>query len=202
MDTIIGFFQSLAISSDAQYALFLLTTGATVFLFALGDLLPGARGHGSRAPAPERDGVGTRGRAASSPHASCRSSSRSAATSCRRRAASAGRWSSGSCTPACARQTPCPSSTRSRPVSRSPSCWRCWWAQPGCRNGRHRKSSSSRCSRPSSALMLPNYVLDHMVERRQKRLRDALPGCARPSRRLRRGRARIDGRDPARVATS
>jgi tight adherence protein C len=36
MDTIIGFFQSLAISSDAQYALFLLTTGATVFLFALG----------------------------------------------------------------------------------------------------------------------------------------------------------------------
>ncbi|MGH8241732.1 MAG: type II secretion system F family protein [Steroidobacteraceae bacterium] len=36
MDTIITFFQSLSVSSDAQYALFLVTTGATVFLLALG----------------------------------------------------------------------------------------------------------------------------------------------------------------------
>jgi tight adherence protein C len=36
MDTLLAFFQSLAISSDAQYVLFLLTTGATVFLLALG----------------------------------------------------------------------------------------------------------------------------------------------------------------------
>jgi tight adherence protein C len=36
MDTIFGFFQSLAIGSDAQSLLFVLTTGATVFLFALG----------------------------------------------------------------------------------------------------------------------------------------------------------------------
>ena len=36
MDTILGFFQSLAVSANAQSALFVLTTGATVFLFALG----------------------------------------------------------------------------------------------------------------------------------------------------------------------
>jgi tight adherence protein C len=36
MDTIFDFFHSLAIGSDAQSALFVLTTGATVFLFALG----------------------------------------------------------------------------------------------------------------------------------------------------------------------
>lgn len=36
MDTILGFFQSLTVGTNAQYALFLLTTGATVFLFALG----------------------------------------------------------------------------------------------------------------------------------------------------------------------
>ena len=36
MDTILGFFQSLAISGSAQYALFVLATGTTVFLFALG----------------------------------------------------------------------------------------------------------------------------------------------------------------------
>jgi tight adherence protein C len=36
MDTLFAFFQSLAIGSDAQSALFVLTTGATVFLFALG----------------------------------------------------------------------------------------------------------------------------------------------------------------------
>lgn len=36
MDTLLAFFQSLAISSDAQHVLFLLTTGATVFLLALG----------------------------------------------------------------------------------------------------------------------------------------------------------------------
>ena len=36
MDTILGFFQSLSVSSDTQHAFFLLATGATVFLFALG----------------------------------------------------------------------------------------------------------------------------------------------------------------------
>ena len=36
MDTIFAFFQSLTAGSDAQSALFVLTTGATVFLFALG----------------------------------------------------------------------------------------------------------------------------------------------------------------------
>lgn len=36
MDTILSFFQSLRVSADTQYALFLLATGATVFLFALG----------------------------------------------------------------------------------------------------------------------------------------------------------------------
>ncbi len=36
MDTILSFFQSLTVSSNAQYALFVLATGATVFLFALG----------------------------------------------------------------------------------------------------------------------------------------------------------------------
>lgn len=36
MDTILGFFQSMTAGTSAQYALFLLTTGATVFLFALG----------------------------------------------------------------------------------------------------------------------------------------------------------------------
>lgn len=36
MDTILGFFQSLAVSANAQSALFVLTTGVTVFLFALG----------------------------------------------------------------------------------------------------------------------------------------------------------------------
>jgi tight adherence protein C len=36
MDTIIAFFKSLAVSSDTQSTLFVLTTGATVFLFALG----------------------------------------------------------------------------------------------------------------------------------------------------------------------
>jgi len=36
METILNFFQSLAISGSTQYALFVLATGATVFLFALG----------------------------------------------------------------------------------------------------------------------------------------------------------------------
>jgi tight adherence protein C len=36
MDTILSFFKSLSVSSDTQYALFVLATGATVFLFALG----------------------------------------------------------------------------------------------------------------------------------------------------------------------
>lgn len=36
MDTLITFFKSLAFSSDTQHTLFLLTTGATVFLLALG----------------------------------------------------------------------------------------------------------------------------------------------------------------------
>lgn len=36
MDSILSFFQSLSVGADAQYALFLLATGATVFLFALG----------------------------------------------------------------------------------------------------------------------------------------------------------------------
>lgn len=36
METILKFFQSLAISGSTQYALFVLATGATVFLFALG----------------------------------------------------------------------------------------------------------------------------------------------------------------------
>jgi tight adherence protein C len=36
MDSIHAFFQSLAISADMQYTLFLLATGATAFLFALG----------------------------------------------------------------------------------------------------------------------------------------------------------------------
>jgi tight adherence protein C len=36
METILTFFQSLAISGSTQYALFVLATGATVFLFALG----------------------------------------------------------------------------------------------------------------------------------------------------------------------
>lgn len=36
MDTILAFFQSLAVSADAQSALFVLTAGITVFLFALG----------------------------------------------------------------------------------------------------------------------------------------------------------------------
>jgi tight adherence protein C len=36
METILSFFQSLTVSSNTQYTLFVLTTGATVFLFALG----------------------------------------------------------------------------------------------------------------------------------------------------------------------
>jgi len=36
MDTILNFFQSLAVTGSAQYALFVLATAATVFLFALG----------------------------------------------------------------------------------------------------------------------------------------------------------------------
>jgi tight adherence protein C len=36
MDTILGFFESMTAGTNAQHALFLLTTGATVFLFALG----------------------------------------------------------------------------------------------------------------------------------------------------------------------
>jgi len=36
MDNLLAFFQSLAIGNDAQSMLFVLTTGATVFLFALG----------------------------------------------------------------------------------------------------------------------------------------------------------------------
>jgi tight adherence protein C len=36
METILSLFQSLTVSSGTQYTLFLLTTGATVFLFALG----------------------------------------------------------------------------------------------------------------------------------------------------------------------
>jgi tight adherence protein C len=36
MDTILSFFQSLTVNAGAQSALFVLTTGATVFLFALG----------------------------------------------------------------------------------------------------------------------------------------------------------------------
>ena len=36
MDTILGFFQSMSVSSDTQHTLFLLATGATVFLFAFG----------------------------------------------------------------------------------------------------------------------------------------------------------------------
>jgi tight adherence protein C len=36
MDTILSFFQSLSVATDAQFALFVLATGATVFLFALG----------------------------------------------------------------------------------------------------------------------------------------------------------------------
>ena len=36
MDTIFSFFESMTITSDAHYTLFLVTTGATAFLFALG----------------------------------------------------------------------------------------------------------------------------------------------------------------------
>lgn len=36
METILSFFQSLTVSSNTQYTLFVLTTGATVFLFVLG----------------------------------------------------------------------------------------------------------------------------------------------------------------------
>jgi len=36
MDTLLAFFQSMSVSSSTQYALFVLATGATVFLFALG----------------------------------------------------------------------------------------------------------------------------------------------------------------------
>lgn len=36
MDTILEFFKSLTVASNAQYTLFVLTTGATVFLFVLG----------------------------------------------------------------------------------------------------------------------------------------------------------------------
>jgi hypothetical protein len=36
MDTILSYFQSLAVANDTQHALFLLIAGATAFLFALG----------------------------------------------------------------------------------------------------------------------------------------------------------------------
>ena len=200
MDTILGFFQSLAVSTDAQSMLFVLTTGATVFLFALGVVLPRACDAGpGPAPAQRRwcrqcEAGGRVGRASPAaararqplPAAVEGQGTRQDGTAADvRRAALAERAA------AVLRDQDRPRARAAdRPYCRS---------RPGCRSGPPQKvvflRDAGRVHRPGAAELRPRPHGRAAPEAAARRV----PGCARPARRLRRGGPRPHGGDPARV---
>jgi len=174
MDTILGFFQSLSVSSDTQHAFFLLATGATVFLFALGisflvlagmdpvrrrlnALAVGSESHGQFAASllkllepVNRFLLPSKG---------------SERGKMEQRLAYAGLRSANALPLFYAIKTGLALLFLLAVVTLS--AWLPQWSV--------KKLVFVAMFAAYVGLMLPNYVLDHLVERRQKRLRDAFP---------------------------
>ena len=200
MDTILGFFQSLAVSSRTRsHALFLLATGAHGFPVRARRLLPRACDHGPGAPAPQRRWRrGIRGHAGSWPRTSCGCSSPSTASCCPRRAANAARWSSGLSFAGLRSPNALPLfyaiktglALSPAAASWSVSAWLPQWSAVEARLLR----DAGRVHRPDAAELRagPHGRAPPEAAARW------LPGCARPAGRLRRGGPRPHGGDPAR----
>ena len=174
MDTIISFFQSLAVGSDAQYALFLLTTGATVFLFALGvsflvlaTMDPVRRRLTEMAASPESHGEFTaRMLALLAPINRYLLPAKGAERGkMEQRLMYAGLRSASALPLFYAIKTGLALLFMLGVLVSS--AWLPQWSAG--------KLVFFALLAAFIGLMIPNYVLDHMVERRQKRLRDAFP---------------------------
>jgi tight adherence protein C len=174
MDTILSFFQSLSVGTDAQYALFLLATGATVFLFVLGVSFlvlaatdPVRRRLNEVAQAPkERGKLATRVLKAIEPfHKFLLPSKGSERGKIEQRLMFAGLRSPNALPLFYAIKTGLALTLLLGIV-----VWSAWLPQWSVT-----KLLFVAMLAAFIGLMIPNYVLDHMVERRQKRLRDAFP---------------------------
>jgi tight adherence protein C len=174
MDRILNFFESLTAASDAHYALFLLITGATAFLFALGvsflalaTLDPVRRRLGEIAVgAQPRSETAARVLALLEPvNRFLLPAKGSERGKMERKLMYAGLRSANALPLFYALKTGLALLFLLGVVLAS--AWLPQWSVP--------KLVFFAMLAAFIGLMLPNYVLDHMVERRQKRLRDAFP---------------------------
>lgn len=174
MDTILGFFQSLSVSSEAQYALFVLATGATVFLFALGVsfLVLASMDPVRRRLSALADGSESHGEFATNLLKMLEPINRfllpKAGTErgkMEQRLMYAGLKSANALPLFYAIKTGLALLFLLAVVTSS--AWLPQWSV--------KKLVFFAMFAAFVGLMLPNYVLDHLVERRQKRLRDAFP---------------------------
>ncbi|MDH4260303.1 MAG: type II secretion system F family protein [Gammaproteobacteria bacterium] len=174
MDAILSFFRSLSVGTDTQYALFLLATGATVFLFVLGvsflvlaAIDPVRRRLNEVAPMPkERGKLTARVLKATEPfHKFLLPAKGSERGKIEQRLMFAGFRSSNALPLFYAIKTGLALTLLLGIVT-----WSAWLPQWSVT-----KLLFVAMLAAFIGLMMPNYVLDHMVERRQKRLRDAFP---------------------------
>ena len=177
MDTILGFFQSMSVSSDTQHTLFLLATGATVFLFALGvsflvlaTMDPVRRRLNALAVGSESHGefAASLLRLLEPINRFLLPNKGSERGKMEQRLAYAGLRSANALPLFYAIKTGLALLFLLAVVTLS--AWLPQWSV--------KKLVFFAMFAAYVGLMLPNYVLDHLVERRQKRLRDAFPGRA------------------------
>jgi tight adherence protein C len=174
MDTILRFFESLTITGDAQHTLFLVTTGATAFLFALGisflvlaALDPVRRRLGEMAVGtqPRSELAGRVLRFLEPVNRFLLPAKGAERTKMERRLAYAGLRSANALPLFYALKTGLALLFLLGVLTAA--AWLPTWSAP--------KLMFFAMLAAFVGLMIPNYVLDHLVERRQKRLRDGFP---------------------------